>query len=72
MNIILKLDFKISQFEGKKFFVLSSPSILGTSNFFGIILVIAAVYEFIFSLFFCYIHFKNQKNKFNESQLEWK
>jgi hypothetical protein len=68
----LLLEFDVSKFDGKKKFVLISPSFFGSSGFFCYVLLTAAILEGMFSIVFLIIYCIQKGNKFNEMQMEWK
>ena len=69
--INLHLDYDVRKFNGKKFLVLETSSVLGTSSFFGYTLIIAGCYSFIVFIVLLGLYIKNDGSRYDYSELKW-
>jgi hypothetical protein len=65
------LDYDVRRFNGKKFVIFTTSTILGTASFFGYTLIAAGVYCSCVFLVLLYLFIKNNGKRYDYTDLKW-
>jgi hypothetical protein len=66
------LDYNTSQFNANKSIVITTSAPLGSSSFYGYLLIIGAIYCMLAILVLWILLITNREKKFDYSGLKWK
>ena len=69
--LIVKFNYNIHLYQGKKFFIISESNIFGQNNFFGYCLIFTSGYCFLVILILWVLALSNKEKMFDINVLKW-